>query len=266
MIQSVSSKTEANFRHICQVLDLPRSSFYHTALPTPTQEEDQTLGDKLVDIFNHHCGCYSYRRIYLNHKELRRDCSPARVRRLMRGRGLIAPKSRQYVPKTSDGRVNAPAANRVINIKPTTPNEIWVGEITYIRSSNGWLYLAVVLDLYSRRLIDWSLADHTIAGRVCEALKKAIATSSRTRGVIFYSDRGSQYGIRQFRKLLKNFKMLQSMFVRINPYDNVWTESFIGTIKKNGSLDPTSRTLSRFVYNVFTIWRATTILNANTPR
>ena len=125
MIQSVSSKTGANIRRICQVLDLPRSSFYHAARPTPTQEEDQTLGDKIVEIFNHHCGRYGYRRIYLDLKELNMDCSPARVRRLMRERGLIARKSRQYVPKTSDGRADAPSANRIINIKPTAPNEIW---------------------------------------------------------------------------------------------------------------------------------------------
>ena len=110
------------------------------------------------------------------------------------------------------------------------------GPTTYIRSSNGWLYLAVVLDLYSRRVIGWSLADHMRADLVCDALKKAIATRSRTRGVTFHSDRGSQYGSRKFRKLLKNFKMLQSMSARANPYENAWTESFIGTMKKE--MDP----------------------------
>lgn len=113
---------------------------------------------------------------------------------------------------------------------PEAPDRVWAGDITFIPSASGWLYLAVVIDLCSRRIVGWSLADHLRADLVLHALQQALQTRS-PRGAIFHSDRGSQYGSTLFRKALARAGLLQSMSSRANPYENAWTESFIGTLK-----------------------------------
>ena len=114
---------------------------------------------------------------------------------------------------------------------PQEPNQVLAGDITHIRTEEGWLYLAVVIDLCSRRVVGWALADHMRAALVTEALKQALASTAKVKGRIFHSDRGSQYGSKAFRTLLKEAGMLQSMSARANPYHNAWTESMIGTLK-----------------------------------
>ena len=113
---------------------------------------------------------------------------------------------------------------------PVRPDQAWAGDITFIPTSNGWLYLAVVIDLCSRCIVGWRLADHMRSDLVVDALQQALQ-SRRPKGTIFHSDRGSQYGSRPFRQLLTKAGLLQSMSARANPYDNAWTESFIGTLK-----------------------------------
>jgi putative transposase len=162
-------------------------------------------------------------------------------------------EGRIFLPKTSDGRADAPSPSRIAGIIPKAPNEIWTGDITYIKTNMEWRYLAVVLDRYSRRVVGWSLADHMRSDLVCDALKMAIATRSNIKGVIFHSDRGSQYGSCPFRGLLKSPHRIQSMSARANPYDNAWTESFIGTLKKEmgvllHKLDPQQIQLNCFHY------------------
>ena len=253
MIDDISQKTGQSIRRVCQALKLPRSSFYHASKPTPTQEEDAVLGAQIEAVFKRHLGRYGYRRIHVELKEQGQNCADARVRRLMKARGLVACKPRKFTPRTSDGRADAPSPNRIAGRTPLSPNEIWVGDITYVPTEMGWHYMAVVMDLCSRRIVGWSLADHMRADLVCDAMKMAIANRPNTQGVIFHSDRGSQYGSRKFRALLKNADMLQSMSARANPYDNAWTESFIGTLKNEmgallGKLSPHQTRLNCFHY------------------
>ncbi len=150
----------------------------------------------------------------------------------MKQRGLRAIQPKNFVPKTSDGRADAPSANLIAKHPfPTAPDQAWAGDITFIPTSSGWLYLAVVIDLCSRRIVGWSLANHMRSDLVITALRQAIQTRSPGQQTIFHSDRGSQYGSIAFRRLLKKAGMRQSMSARANPYDNAWTESFIGTLK-----------------------------------
>ena len=150
----------------------------------------------------------------------------------MREAGLIALQPKTYVPQTSDGRADKPSENLLQGRPlPAKPNEVWAGDITYIPSEQGWLYLAVVIDLCSRRIVGWSLRDHLRSDLVVEALDCALAARRGTRGIIFHSDRGSQYGSSAFRQRLSAAGMEQSMSARANPYHNAWTESFIGTLK-----------------------------------
>ena len=151
----------------------------------------------------------------------------------MRERGLLALCSRRFVPRTSDGKASLPAANLLEGrALPEAPNQVWCADITYIPSSGGWLYLAVVIDLFSRRIVGWHLNDHMKSDLVVGALKKALATRAPLPGeLIFHSDRGSQYGSRAFRSCLEENGIAQSMSKKAYPYDNAWTESFMGTLK-----------------------------------
>lgn len=234
MIISIRDSTRASIRRICATLGLPRSSHYHAARPTATQLEDREIGETIESIFLKHRRRYGYRRIHSDLQDLDITCAPSRVRRLMRERGLKAISPRNFVPRTSDGRADRPSDNLLLERgAPTRTNEIWIGDITYIPTSAGWRYLAVVIDLYSRRVVGWSLACDLRSGLVCDALAKALKSRpSKASPHVFHSDRGSQYGSRAFRSLLRRAKITQSMSRRANPYDNAWTESFMGTLKK----------------------------------
>jgi len=158
-------------------------------------------------------------------------CAPARIRRIMAQRALRAIQPKTFIPKTSDGRADKPSPNLIAGQPlPKALDRAWAGDITFIPTGAGWLYLAVVIDLCLRRVIGWSLAAHMRSDLVLDALLQALQTRAAS-GVIFHSDRGSQYGSTPFRKALAQAGLRQSMSARANPYDNAWTESFIGTLK-----------------------------------
>ena len=232
MIRTIHEQSGQSVRRIAQSLGVPRSSHYHAAKPTPTELADAELGGHIETIFRAHRRRYGYRRIWKELQARGRTCAPDRVRRLLRERGLHAIAPRTCVPRTSDGRADAPSPNLLAGQPlPQKPNEKWAGDITFIPTREGWLYLAVVIDLCSRRIIGWALADHLRADLVVTALRMALASRRGTRGVIFHSDRGSQYGSRLFRRLLEEAGLRQSMSARANPYHNAWSESVIGRLK-----------------------------------
>ncbi len=235
MILQIQAQTRASTRQICHTLELPRSSFYHAAAATPTQAEDEHLGDLIQEIFKRNRRRYGYRRIFHELKDDGVVCAPARLRRLMRQRGLRAIQPRNYLPKTSDGRADRPSANLLAQEPPPTQlGQAWAGDITFIPTDTHWLYLAVVIDLCSRRIIGWSLASHMRSDLVVHALRQALQTrpQASTQGTVFHSDRGSQYGSSVFRAVLAGAGMRQSMSAKANPYDNAWSESFMGTLKR----------------------------------
>jgi putative transposase len=232
MITEVRQKTAGSVRRVCRTLGLPRSSYYHASEMTETQVADQKIGELIEDIFKRHRRRYGYRRIWQELCDHDIVCAPARVRRIMKQRSLLAIQPKNFVPKTSDGRADAPSPNLLADQPlPSHPNEVWAGDITFIPCRNRWLYLAVVIDLCSRRIVGWSLADHMRSELVIAALRQALQTRSRGPQTIFHSDRGSQYGSIATRAVLAEAGMTQSMSARANPYDNAWTESFIGTLK-----------------------------------
>jgi transposase InsO family protein len=231
MIQSVARQTGASIRKVCEVLGEARSSFYHAAAPTSSQLADRHLGDLIEGVFRRHRQRYGYRRIGEDLADRGVVCAPARIRRIMAERGLHALQPKNFLPKTSDGRADKPSPNLLAGRPlPEAPNRAWAGDITFIPTSTGWLYLAVVIDLGSRRIVGWSLADHMRSELVVDALRQALVVRPANEA-IFHSDRGSQYGSAAFRKVLATAGLRQSMSARANPYDNAWTESFIGTLK-----------------------------------
>jgi putative transposase len=232
MIQLVAQKTGGSIRKVCAVLKRARSSFYHASTPTATQVADVGLGSLIEKIFRHHRRRYGYRRLVDELSDRGVTCGAARVRRLMAQRALHAIQPKNFIPKTSDGRADKPSPNLLSGQPlPKVLDGAWAGGITFIPTSTGWLYLAVVIDLCSRRIVGWSLADHMRSDLVLDALQQALQTRPVNR-TIFHCDRGSQYGSAPFREALAKAGLRQSMSARANPYDNAWTESFIGTLKR----------------------------------
>ena len=232
MIESIHQQTGHGIRPICQVLGVPRSSYYHASEPTPGQSAGLAIGLEIESIFKRHRRRYGYRRIHSDLADKGIICAAARVRRIMEERGLRAIQPKTYVPKTSDGRADKPSPNLLLgNPLPEQPDKVWAGDITYIPTADGWRYLAVIIDLCSRRIVGWALADHLRTELVTDALKQALGSRPSAPGLIFHSDRGSQYGSRAHRQLLEAADILQSMSARANPYHNAWTESFMGTLK-----------------------------------
>ena len=156
--------------------------------------------------------------------------------------GFGAAQTKVFSPKTSDGRADAPSPNLLLDQPlPEKPNQVWAGDMTFIPVGGRWFYLAVVLDLCSRRIVAWSFADHLRSELVIDAMEQALRSRRHSKGLIFHSDRGSQYGSQAFRSLLKGNQIKQSMSAGANPYHNAWTESFMGTLKgemlQNGNFD-----------------------------
>ena len=232
MIQRLAQGTGCGVRQICATLGVPRSSYYHAAQPTVTQRCDQELGALIEAIFKRHRRRYGYRRIAQELADQAVVCAPQRIRRIMSQRHLRALQPKSYQPKTSDGRADRPSANLLIDQPaPQKPDQVWAGDLTFIPTSQGWLYLAVVIDLCSRKIVGWSLADHMRTELVADALKQALHARRPAPDLIFHRDRGSQYGSSAYRQLLHQAHIQQSMSARANPYHNAWTESFIGTLK-----------------------------------
>ena len=231
MIISIKQKTGAAISKVCEVLELPRSSYYHAEQETPSAADDRVMSAEITEIFKQHRRRYGYRRIVSELADRGITCAPARARRLMSQNGLRALQPRSYEPKTSDGKASAPSPNLLEGKIPDRPDQAWAGDITYIPIEGAWVYLAIVIDLGSRRIVGWEIADNMRADLVSSALRQALETRAPVPGLKFHSDRGSQYGSGQFRSLLSGAGIRQSMSARANPYDNAWTESFIGTLK-----------------------------------
>lgn len=164
--------------------------------------------------------------------------SRKRLRRLMRENNIKAITKRAYRPRTTDSRHDLPIApNRLKrDFTAPAPNRVWCGDITYLRCGSGFVYLAVVMDLYSRKIIGWSVSRRMHTKLVSDALKMALTMRGRPTGVIFHSDRGSQYASKEYRNLLVSYKLLASMSRKGDCWDNSPVESFFASLKKESLL------------------------------
>lgn len=136
------------------------------------------------------------------------------------------------MPRTNADRADKPSPNLLLDQpRPEKPNQVWAGDITFIPTTAGWIYLAGVIDLCARKIVGWALADHIGTELVSDALKQALGSRATAPDIIFHSDRGSQYGSVAYRQILSQAGMRQSMSARANRYHNAWTESFMGTLK-----------------------------------
>jgi putative transposase len=220
---------------MCRVFGFAPSTYY--GWERNQQSEHATRDAELLDairrIFAKFRGRYGAPRIQA---ELAREglaVSRKRVARLMREAGLKAKGKRKYKP-TTDSNHSLPVAPNLLHrdFHTERPDAVWVSDITYIWTRQGWMYLAVILDLYARKVVGWSLADRMTASLVCDALDSAVRLRRPPPGLVFHSDRGSQYASHVFRRRLARHRMRQSMSRRGNCWDNAVAESFFATLKK----------------------------------
>ena len=219
---------------MCRVLGVSRNGYYHY-LARGERSEDGKLAAWIKTVFRSSNQTYGTRRI---REVLRREyglmVSRRSIGRIMKQEGLIAKGKRGRRIKTTDSNHNLPVASNLLerNFEVPKPNEAYVGDITYIKTKEGWLYLAVVIDLFARVVVGHTIADHMKKALVIEALKSAHARRGGFMPrAIFHSDRGSQYASYDFRNTLEGFNMRQSMSGRGNCYDNAACETFFATLK-----------------------------------
>jgi transposase InsO family protein len=227
--------TEYSLKDLCAVLRVPRSSYYawRRRSPSARAQENQQLRKTLGELFTAHRQAYGSPRLTVCLQRQGIACSRNRVARHMRALNLKARQKRAFKPKTTDATHPHPIAPNRLAQRPkvSSANRVWVGDITYVFTAQGWLYLAAVMDLYSRKIVGWATADHLQTSLVAEALKAAARARRPQAGLLHHSDRGCQYASADYRNLLSSLKALPSMSAKGNCYDNAAMESFWSTLK-----------------------------------
>jgi len=227
---------KANFpvMQLCTTLGVSRSGYYAWRLrpSAARQREDEEVGEKVAAIFEAKRGCYGSPRI---HRELRAEgCAVGRKRvaRLMVKHGLKARHKRRF-RTTTDSRHGLPVAENILDRSFTAdkPNAAWVTDITYIWTQEGWLYLAVILDLFSRRAVGWSMSERMTRQLALDALTMGLSLRQPHRDLLHHSDRGSQYASHDYRELMSAHGIVCSMSRKGNCWDNAVAESFFATLK-----------------------------------
>jgi putative transposase len=186
----------------------------------------------IKDVFEQSRHTYGSRRIHAELRGRRIRGSLNRVARLMKLHGIVAVQHRKYRPTTDSGH-DFPVAPNLLGreFQAAAPSRVWVADITYIPTGEGWLYLATELDLYSHRIVGWSLGSRLVRHLVLDALEMAAGRRRPGPGLIHHSDRGVQYACGDFQRLLKRHGMVPSMSRKGDPYDNAVAESFFKTLK-----------------------------------
>jgi len=220
---------------MCDVLSVSRSGYYAWLKKPETkrQQANNRLRQKIRDIHRDSDKSYGSPRIYRELKTQGEPCSENRVARLMREDGLYAKTKRRF-KATTNSKHNLPVAPNLLNrdFSPEEPNQVYAGDITYVWTSEGWLYLAVVIDLFSRSVVGWAMHKRMTRQLVMDALTMAVQRRRPPSGVIFHSDRGSQYASADFQSLLAKHGMLCSMSRKGDCWDNAPVESFFGSLKQ----------------------------------
>jgi transposase InsO family protein len=222
---------------LCHAFGVSRSGYY-AAKAAPEGDrarEGRRIVAEMREVHaDRHTRCYGSPRMASELAGRGVPCSENRAARLMRKHGLAARHKAAFRPKTT---VSDPSRNPSPNLlkaapEPSAPGEVFVSDITYVATREGWLYLAVVIDLFTRKVAGWTIAEHMATGLVTSALGKATSALAPAPGALFHSDRGCQYTSGQMRSRLSLLGFSQSMSARGYCYDNAWSESFFSSLKR----------------------------------
>jgi putative transposase len=229
-----AEKARYPVRALCRALEVTPSGYYAWAGRPPTRRaaRDQQLRTQLRIVHAHHRGRYGSPRLL---RELRAEgvcVGRNRVIRLMRLEGLRARRSRRFRVTTDSAHASPVAPNRLRRqFTVAAPNRVWAGDVTYLETAEGWLYLAVLLDLYARRVVGWATRATLDTDLPCAALHLALGTRRPPAGLLHHSDRGSQYASDRYQALLRQHDIQVSMSRAGDCYDNAVVESFFSTLK-----------------------------------
>lgn len=220
---------------MCRVLSVSKSGYY-AWLGRPESKrssENRRLLLRIRIVHKESRETYGSPRV---HRRLLRDgvrCGEVRVAKLMAAHGIRALRKRKFVV-TTDSKHNHPVADNVLDrqFEVAEPNKVWVSDITYIPTGEGWLYLSGVLDLCSKLVVGWSMSDRLESSLATDALEMAYGRRQPGRGLLHHSDRGSQYASGEYGRLLDRYGMQMSMSRKGNCWDNAPVESFFGTLKR----------------------------------
>jgi len=230
-------KADYSIAKLCANLQVSASGYYdwqrRRVRPGPRARQNQSLAVVIETLHRQSRKTYGSPRIVAQLRQRGLRHGRNRVARLMRDQGLCGRQRGRYRVQTTDSNHDHPIAPNRLALAPAAaaPNEIWVADITYIQTQEGWLYLAAVLDLYSRRIVGWALSPAIDAALVLRALGMALLHRRPPANLLFHSDRGVQYAAGPFRAALSQAGLIPSMSRRGNCYDNATIESFWSTLK-----------------------------------
>lgn len=222
---------------LCLHLEVSPSGYYdwqkRRSCPGPRAVEDRALAQQIDQIHARSRQTYGSPRVVEELRKKGRRHGRNRIARLMKEAGLCGRQKGRYRIQTTDSNHDQPIApNRLAEApKATAPNQLWVADITYIETKEGWLYLAAILDLYSRKIVGWAMSERIDTGLVLKALAMALLHRSPPANVLLHSDRGVQYASGDYRHALGQAGLIASMSRRGNCYDNATMESFWSTLK-----------------------------------
>lgn len=242
-------------RQLCEALGVSRSGYYGWLARPRSQRErdDEVIGTQVRHSFLGSDRTYGARRVW--HDVLAEDhrCGLHRIERLMRAQALRARPRRRSLPVDTGQRSAAAIAPNVLDrqFQASSPNQKWVGDFTYLWTAEGWLYVAVVLDLYSRRAVGWSMHSEITSQLVTDALMMAVWRRGKTDALLHHSDRGSQYTSDAFQRLLGDLGVTCSMSRSGNVWDNSAMESFFSSLKTERTARKVYRSRSDAKADVF---------------
>ena len=219
---------------MCRVLGVSRSGYYKWAkhIDSDHQKSNEHLLVRIRDAYVRGRGTYGSPRVTAELKSKGIPCGKNRVAQLMKSNGIKAKTKRRF-KATTKSKHDFLVADNLLNqrFSADEANKVWVSDITFIRTREGWLYLAAILDVFNRQIVGWSIDSKLSHELLADALRKALRNRKPERGVMFHSDRGTQYASYAFRDLMERYGFVQSMSSSGNCYDNALMESFFHTLK-----------------------------------
>ena len=239
---------------LCELMAVSRSGYYRwlDAPPTQRQKDDASLAARLVAAHQRSRKNYGAPRLVADLREEGTPISKRRCARLMKSQGIQGRKKHRRRPRTTDSQhSHSPAKNLLAKQPaPTGPNQAWMTDITYIETGEGWLYLAAILDVWSRRVVGWACGPTLHVSLVLAALSAALRQRKPPKGLMHHSDRGVQYACHEYAAALLAAGLIASMSRKGNCYDNAAMESFWSTLKTETGLDlaiPISRRAAELI-------------------
>lgn len=221
---------------LCQILQVSRSGYYawRDRPDSSRRQAARQLSERIRQAHQQSRRIYGSPRVCQELRQRGVSCCPNTVAKYMRQLGLRSKTRRRFVVQTTDSRHEHPVAPNRLNqcFAAERPNTVWCGDITYIATDEGWLYLAAVMDLCSRQIVGWATGDHLRAELCVEALDMALTQRGPAPGLVHHSDRGVQYACDDYQAKLRERQITVSMSRRGNCYDNAVMESFFGTLKR----------------------------------